>query len=243
VNLESGRALVTGASRGIGRAIAERLSKEGANLFLTGRDEKFLAGLQSALSSGEKSVGFSAADLTDENQVESAFASAIDFLGGLDILINNAGVGIKGSVAEMKLADWDVTLDVNLRAAFLLSKLAAGLMIRQNSGYIINIGSGASQTPIAGFAAYCASKYGLLGLSESLALELREHNIKVSIILPGSTATHFGGGDPDRKIKSKPGVLRPSDVADSVVYLLKQSDIAWTSVMNLRPLNPMKGIK
>jgi len=126
---------------------------------------------------------------------------------------------------------------VNLKAPFLLTKLAAPLMIAQKSGFIINIGSGASQTPIANYAAYCATKYGLLGFSESLALELREYNIKVSIILPGSTATYFSGGTPEERLSTKPGILRPEDIADSVLYLLKQSPQAWTSVMNLRPLN------
>lgn len=101
--------------------------------------------------------------------------------------------------------------------------------------------TGASLTPIANFAGYCASKFGLLGFSESLALELREHGIKVSIILPGSTATHFNSSDPESKLKSQPGLLRPEDVANSVIYLLQQNPNAWTSIMNLRPLNPNKG--
>lgn len=236
MDLKGKRALITGASRGIGKSIAESLSREGVNLFLTGRDKASLKELEELLSADVK-IGTAAADLADENQLEKMFAEAVSFLGGIDILINNAGLGIKGEIKDMPLESWDKTLDINLRAPYMLSKLAANEMISRRSGYIINIGSGASQNPIAGFAAYCASKYGLLGFSESLGLELREHNIKVSIILPGSTATYFGGGNPDERIKSKPGILRPSDVADSVIYLLKQSDIAWTSVMNLRPLN------
>jgi len=236
LDLKGKRTLITGASRGIGKSIAESLSREGVNLFLTGRDKASLKELEELLSADVK-IGTAAADLADENQLEKMFAEAVSFLGGIDILINNAGLGIKGEIKDMPLESWDKTLDINLRAPYMLSKLAANEMISRRSGYIINIGSGASQNPIAGFAAYCASKYGLLGFSESLGLELREHNIKVSIILPGSTATYFGGGNPDERIKSKPGILRPSDVADSVIYLLKQSDIAWTSVMNLRPLN------
>jgi 3-oxoacyl-[acyl-carrier protein] reductase len=237
VDLENKRALITGASRGMGAAIAERLASEGARVFLTARDERLLEKLISDLSAIGADVDFAPADLRDDLQLERVFARGIEFLGGIDVLVNNAGIGIKGNVASMDVADWDRMFAINLRAAFLLSRLATGEMMRQKSGYIINIGSGASQTPIAGYAGYCASKYGLLGFSESLGLELREHNIKVSIILPGSTATYFGGSSPDDKIMSKPGILRPKDVADSVLYLLKQSDIAWTSVMNLRPLN------
>lgn len=243
MDLKDKRAIITGASKGIGRAIAESLAKEGAKLFVTARDGSGLERLKEELLSAGGRVEFAAADLGDDDQLDSMFRSALDFLGQVDILINNAGLGFDRRAVDMSVEDWDTILSVNLRAAFLLSRLAAKEMIKREFGYIINIGSGASQTPYAGFTAYCASKHGLLGLSESLGLELREKNIKVSIILPGSTATNFGGGNPQKKIHSKPGILRPSDVADSVLYLLKQSDIAWTSTMNLRPLNPKRGIQ
>jgi 3-oxoacyl-[acyl-carrier protein] reductase len=235
------KALITGASRGIGRAIAMALASDGVDLFLTARDGDLLGDLKKELTKFNVKVEYKTADLTSENEVEGLFADAIGFLEEINILINNAGIGIRGNVADIEVSDWEKMYLVNLKSAFMLSRLAAREMIRRKSGYIINIGSGASQTPMAGFAGYCASKYGLLGFSESLGLELREHNIKVSIVLPGSTATHFGGGRPEDKISSKPGILRPEDVADSVLYLLKQSDVAWTSVMNLRPLNLKKG--
>jgi hypothetical protein len=111
-------------------------------------------------------------------------------------------------------------------------------MVRQRDGYIINIGSGASTTPIAGMAAYCASKYGLLGFSESLALEMRKSGVKVSIIMPGSTATRFGDSDPETRLKTRPGILLPEDTAAAVMFLLSQPKRAWTSQMNLRPLDP-----
>lgn len=240
MDLKNKKALITGASRGMGAAIAERLASKGIKIFLTARDETSLKRLTSNLSGNGADIDFAHADLADDSQLDRMFAGGLEFLGGIDILINNAGIGINGNVAGMEVADWDRMYAVNLRAAFLLSRLAAREMMRQKSGYIINIGSGASQTPIAGYAGYCATKYGLLGFSESLGLELREQNIKVSIILPGSTATHFGGGSPQDKMTLKPGILRPEDVADSVLYLLKQTDIAWTSVMNLRPLNLKK---
>jgi 3-oxoacyl-[acyl-carrier protein] reductase len=241
MDLNGKKALITGASRGIGKAIAVALASEGVNLFVTARDEERLKQLKEDLSNSNNDIGYGVADLTSENDIDGMFALGIEFLNGIDILINNAGIGIKGNVAEIEVSDWEKMYAVNLRAAFMLSRLAAREMIKNRSGFIINIGSGASQTPIAGFAGYCATKYGLLGFSESLGLELRDHNIKVSILLPGSTATHFGGGNPEKRIAAKPGILRPEDVANSVVYLLKQSDNAWTSVMNLRPLNIKKG--
>jgi 3-oxoacyl-[acyl-carrier protein] reductase len=241
MDLNGKKALITGASRGIGKAIAVALASEGVNLFVTAGDEERLKQLKEDLSNSNNDIGYGVADLTSENDIDGMFALGIEFLNGIDILINNAGIGIKGNVAEIEVSGWEKMYAVNLRAAFMLSRLASREMIKNRSGFIINIGSGASQTPIAGFAGYCATKYGLLGFSESLGLELRDHNIKVSILLPGSTATHFGGGNPEKRIAAKPGILRPEDVANSVVYLLKQSDNAWTSVMNLRPLNIKKG--
>ncbi len=236
--LKGKKALVTGASKGMGRAIAKALAPEGVDLFLTARDGDLLEKLKEELSKSDARAAYKTADLGSEKELSDLFADSVKFLGDIDILINNAGIGIKGNVTEMAVSDWEQMFAVNLKAPFILSRLAAREMIKKRSGYIINIGSGASQTPIAGFAGYCATKHGLLGFSESLGLELRDHNIKVSIILPGSTATHFGGASPENKLSAKPGILRPEDIADSVLYLLKQSDVAWTSVMNLRPLNP-----
>jgi 3-oxoacyl-[acyl-carrier protein] reductase len=240
MRLKGKKALITGASRGIGRAISIALAREGVDLFLTARDDSLLEKLNREIAESGAKAGFKSADLMSESEINEMFIGATKFLGGLDILINNAGIGIKGNVVDIDVADWERVYAINLKAPFLLARLAAREMIKQKSGHIINIGSGASKTPMAEYASYCATKHGLLGFSESLALELRGHNIKVSIALPGSTATHFGGGSPEERISSKPGILRPDDVADSVLYLLKQSDIAWTSVLNLRPLNPNK---
>jgi short-subunit dehydrogenase len=238
MSLEDKRAIVTGASRGIGKAIAESFAAAGIKTFITARNENELASI-AAKSQGR--IGYFAADISDSSQIDYMFSEGMKFLGGIDILVNNAGIGVHGPVISLSIKAWDDMFAVNLKAQFMLSKLAAAQMIKQQSGYIINIGSGASQTPIANYAAYCATKYGLLGFSESLALELREHNIKVSILLPGSVATYFSGGTPEERLATKPGILKPEDVADAVLYLLRQSPQAWTSVMNLRPLNPNKG--
>lgn len=240
MGLENKKVLITGSSRGIGRAIAQALAPEGAKLFLTARDRDSLKDLKATLSEKGVDVDFAAADLADYDQLKEMFSSAIGFLKGIDVLVNNAGIGEKRNVVDMDVAAWDRMFAVNIRAAFILSKMAAKEMMMRHSGHIINIGSGASKTPIAGLAGYCATKHGLLGFSESLGLELRQHNIKVSIVLPGSTATRFGDSDPEKKTAAKPGILRPEDVADAILYLLKQSSIAWTSVMNVRPLDVSK---
>jgi 3-oxoacyl-[acyl-carrier protein] reductase len=237
MGLDGKRALVTGASRGIGKAIAESLTSNGVKTFITARNKTELVAVVSEIRANGGDIDFFSADLSNSGEIETMFAKATGFLGGIDILINNAGIGVHGPALNLSPASWDEMFAINLKAPFLLTKLAAPLMIAQKSGFIINIGSGASQTPIANYAAYCATKYGLMGFSESLALELREYNIKVSIILPGSTATYFSGGTPEERLSTKPGILRADDIADSVLYLLKQSPQAWTSVMNLRPLN------
>jgi len=206
-------------------------------VFLTGRDEKALQRTARDISATGAYVDFAAADLGDNVQIEAMFESAIKFLGGIEVLVNNAGTNIKKTAMDLCVEEWERILAVNLRAAFILSKLAAGQMAQLGEGQIINIGSGASQTPMAEHTAYCASKYGLLGFSESLGLELRGRGIKVSIVLPGSTATYFGGSGPEAKMASMPGMLMPEDVADCVIFLLRQQPGAWTSVMNLRPLN------
>jgi 3-oxoacyl-[acyl-carrier protein] reductase len=238
--LKGKKAIITGASRGIGLAIAKNLAEQGVDLYVTARDNDLLKKARNELSRFEINVGYISADLSDQEDIKKVFNSAIEFLGGLDILINNAGLGVKGDLIEQKPEDWNLMFDLNVRAVFLLSQMAAKVMVKQKSGYIINIGSGASNTPIASYSGYCATKYALLGFSESIGLELRNHNVKVSIVLPGSTATYFGGGEPSDRIAAKPGILRYDDVANSVLYLLKQSDIAWTSIVNLRPLNPDK---
>jgi 3-oxoacyl-[acyl-carrier protein] reductase len=237
MSLDGKRAIVTGASRGIGRAIANSLAAEGVKTFITARNKTELVAVVNEINERGGDISFVSADLSDSDQIEAMFDKAIGFLGGIDILINNAGIGVHGPALNLSPALWDDMFAVNLKAPFLITRLAAPLMVAQKSGFIINIGSGASQTPIANYAAYCATKYGLLGYSESLALELREYNIKVSMILPGSTATYFSGSTPEERLSTKPGILRPEDIADSVLYLLKQSPQAWTSVMNLRPLN------
>lgn len=232
------RALVTGASSGIGTAIAKLFLRSGMRVVVSGRDEKRLM----AFAKEYKEAVIEPADLSDSDQAIRLALNSLKHFAGLDVLVNNAGIGIKRNVIQMDLAEFDLTLDLNLRAPFILSKIIAAHMAESGGGHIINIGSGASYTPIAGYAAYCASKYGLLGFSESLALELREKNIKVSIVMPGSVATGFGGGAPEQKLQAKPGILSPEDVAQAVMFLLDQPPHAWTSQMNLRPLNPDKRI-
>jgi 3-oxoacyl-[acyl-carrier protein] reductase len=230
------RALVTGATGGIGEAIAAALIDAGIKVIASGQNADKLAELKRRFPD----LVIEQADFRNPDAITKLAQKALKHHDGLDILVNNAGIGINGNVVQMDPSDFESMLDINLKAPFILSKIIGQSMALAGHGFIINIGSGASFTPIAGMAGYCATKYGLLGFSESLALELRDFGVKVSIIMPGSTATGFGGGDSESRLKSKPGILLPSDVADSVMYLLNQSERAWTSQLNLRPLNPNK---
>ena len=235
-SLEGLKALVTGATGGIGRAIVEAMVEEKITVIATGRDRRKL----DELAGKYPKLSVMQADLQNEVEINMLSENSLKQSGGLDILINNAGVGFNKKVVDLEPAEFDRVINVNLRAAFLLSRRIGKAMAKRGTGDIINIGSGASTTPIAGMAAYCASKHALLGFSESLALEMRSSGVKVSIVMPGSTATHFGGGDPQRRSKVMPGILMPEDVADTVMCLLHQSRRAWTSRVNLRPLNPEK---
>jgi len=176
-------------------------------------------------------------DVTRENQVKNLIKKTLQKYRRIDILINNAGLGIHKPIIEFTSQDWDITLDTNLKGPFLCTREALPVMIKQKGGQIINIGSLAGKNPIANLAAYCASKFGLIGFSESVGLEVRNHNIKLNLLLPGTVDTSFG----KRKPRAKPGqhpenALTAEEVAEACLFLATQESLAWTSQMNLRPL-------
>jgi 3-oxoacyl-[acyl-carrier protein] reductase len=234
--LRGKRALITGATGGIGQAIVAAFVEAGISVMASGQNPRKL----SELSAQFPGIIIERADFKSGEEALHLANAALKHFGGLDILINNAGFGIMRNATDLEIIDFDAMFDVNIRAPFILAKIIGKAMATAGSGYIINIGSGASYTPIAGMAAYCATKYALLGFSESLALELRDFGVKVTIIMPGSTATEFGGSDSHKRLKEKPGILLPEDIADTVMYILGQSGRAWSSQVNLRPLNPNK---
>ena len=223
-------AIVTGATRGIGRGIATALHAEGARVYLTGRDPA--AATRAATAVGPRAVGL-ACDVRDEAQVRHVF-DRIASDGGLDILVNNAGIGIRGPVAEMSPDDWRATVETNLNGAFYCVRGAVPLMRARGGGYIFNISSLAGKNPIAGLAAYNASKFGLNGFSEALMMELRYDGIRVSYLMPGSVNTGFGGGTTAKQ----DWALQPEDVAEVVLDLLRSPARALYSRVELRPSQP-----
>jgi 3-oxoacyl-[acyl-carrier protein] reductase len=226
-------ALVTGASRGAGRAIALRLAREGMAVAMLARGERELAeAAAEARAAGGRALEL-VADVADETQVRAAFDRARTELGGLDVVVLNAGVSVNGEVASYSLADWRTVLDTNLTGAFLCARAAIPLLRARGGGNLIAIASGAGKQGYARMAAYSASKFGLIGLMQSLAQELGDEAIKVSTIVPGSILTEFGGKPAARQPGRK--YLLPDDLAEAVLYLVRQPPQAWTQELNLWP--------
>ncbi|MDM7922164.1 MAG: SDR family oxidoreductase [Pyrinomonadaceae bacterium] len=230
-------ALVTGGTKGIGFAIAEALAKVGARVFICGRDKNDLKRALESLAA----VGTVAGDVCDvrsEEQVRMVLEECERIFGGLDILINNAGMGYFGTYVQDLTGDqFRQTLETNLFGVFYACHYAIPLLKRRKGGYIINISSLAGQNAHPGMAAYNASKFGLNGFSEALMQEVRQDNIKVTYICPGSVNTYFGGDTPS---DSKMWQLQPGDIAQVVIDLLEMNDRALPSKVEIRPSKPPK---
>jgi NAD(P)-dependent dehydrogenase (short-subunit alcohol dehydrogenase family) len=238
MSIDGCAAIVTGGSRGIGFAIAEALVAHGASVAITGRN---LAHLDEAVATlGARTSGrvhALRADLRDPAAAARAVDAAADRFGGLDVLVNNAGVGLFADTAQMTTEQWRDVIDTNLSGVFYCTHAALPHLKRRGGGWIINISSLAGKNPFAGGAAYCASKAGLNAFSEALMQEVRYDNIRVSSVMPGSVATGFGGrgssGEADWKIA-------PSDVAEIVIELITFPSRSLPSRVEVRPARPKK---
>ena len=234
----SGRAaIVTGGSRGIGLAIAEALAAAGAAVAITGRSQTQLDGAVTRVSRyGAQAIAVRA-DVRDAGDAARAVNGAAEAFGGLDVLVNNAGVGAFANVADMTVGDWQQVIETNVSGVFYCCHAAIPHLRRRGSGWIINISSLASKNPFVGGAAYCASKAALNAFSEALMQEVRHDNIRVSYVLPGSVSTGFGGrgakGTADWK-------LQPEDVAQVVLHLIAHPSRSLPSRVELRPSRPQK---
>jgi 3-oxoacyl-[acyl-carrier protein] reductase len=225
-------AVVTGGSRGIGRAIALRLASLGASVAICGRNQAALERSAEALDKSGSPIFSLVADVTLPADVSSLISKTEATLGPITILVNNAGIGLFGPTHEKTEADWDRVLDSNLKSVFLVSRAVVPSMIRRGAGDIINISSLAGRNTFAGGGIYCASKWGVIGLSGCMAEDLRDQGIRVSVICPGSVATEFSGRGP----KDPSEVLRPEDVAHAVAAIVTQGPQSFISEIHLRPL-------
>lgn len=231
-------AIVTGGTKGIGRAIAEALVRAGLDVCVSARGQTEIDDTLHELTTLQvgRVEGF-VCDVRNHSQVKSLFAHAVSRFGGVDVLVNNAGIGIFASVEEMSPEDFRAVLETNLFGVFYCSHEAIPLLKQRGGGYIINISSLAGANPHPRMAAYNASKFGLNGFSEALMQEVRHDGIKVSYIMPGSVNTEFGGDTPSDKNAWQ---LQPADVARVVLDLLNHDDRALPSRVEIRPSQPPK---
>lgn len=233
--LEGKQAVVTGGTRGIGRAIAHSLLEAGAEVAICGRTEEATAKAVGELATkpGGKVTG-TACDVRDDSQVAAFFRFIQDRFGGHDILINNAGLGIFKPVGEMNYDDWRTVIDTNLTGVFLCCQQALPQFQKRGGGFIINISSLAGKNPFAGGAAYNASKFGLNGFSEAMMLDHRYDNVKVSYVMPGSVDTDFRpGSEGSWKIAGE-------DIAEIVISILSMAPRTLISRVEVRPSKPKR---
>ena len=236
-NLTGKKALVTGGSRGIGKAIAIALAKEGVELAITGRTAADLQTVVEEIKTYGVKATYAVADVEDINAVNYAVAKIVSEIGAIDILVNNAGIGAFGGFLELSPEKWEQIIKVNLLGVYYVTRAVLPPMIERKTGDIINISSTAGQRGAAITSAYSASKFGLLGLTESLMLEVRKHNIRVVALTPSTVATDMAielkltDGNSDK-------VLQPEDLAELVIAQLKLNRRALLKTASLWSTNP-----
>ncbi|MEZ2444088.1 3-oxoacyl-[acyl-carrier protein] reductase [Chitinophaga sp. W3I9] len=236
-SLKGKKALITGGGKGIGRALAVALAQEGVDIALLGRSAGSLEAVAKEISSIGVKAAYATADVSDLLAVNEAVAQLTKELGEPDILINNAGIAAFGNFMELEPAQWEQIIRVNLLGVYYVTRAVLPGMIERKTGDIINISSTAGQRGAPLTSAYSASKFGLLGLTESLMLEVRKHNIRVSALTPSTIATDMAkdlnltDGNPDK-------VLQPEDLAEFVVAQLKLNRRVLVKSAGLWSTNP-----
>jgi 3-oxoacyl-[acyl-carrier protein] reductase len=231
--------VITGSSRGIGAAIARVFAAEGARVVIHGRNEKALAETGKSLAVADDRYTSVIADVVKAGGMKKIIDAAYDTFGVIDVFVNNAGIGVVASITETTEADYDLTMDTNVRSIFNCFRELLPRFQKQGFGQIINISSGAARMGTPNGSVYAASKAAVNVMSESVANEVRNDGIKVSVLSPGSTDTDFGLGSKRRHQQArKTGktMLTPEEVADAVLFLARQNENAFTSMADVRPL-------
>ncbi|HSE42093.1 MAG TPA: SDR family NAD(P)-dependent oxidoreductase [Acidobacteriota bacterium] len=236
MDLKDKVAVITGGSKGIGKAIAENLAMQGCDVVITARSGVDLEKAEREISRIGRKVMPVALDIRNSKEVERLALTVEASFGPPSILINNAGIGTFAEVRNMRDEDFRAVLETNLFGVFYCSRTFLPGMIERKEGHIINISSLASKNPFAGASAYCASKAALNAFAECMMLEVRHHNVKVTTICPGSVKTEFGSG----LSEEKSWALTSQDVADVVLEVLQTSPGSLVSLVDLRPLKPQK---
>ena len=233
--------LITGGTRGIGYALAEALLAAGDHVAITGTtsDSVMRAEHALAVACGDSGrITGIVCDVRDGGDTEAAVRTAAARFGGLDVLVNNAGVGVGVPISEMPHDEWNRIIGTNLTGVFNCCRAAIPVLRQRGGGWIVNVSSLASKNPFVGGAAYCASKAGLNAFSEALMQELRPDNIRVTYMLPGSVATGFSGRESTIGAEWK---LQPDDVAQAIIDVLNHPARSLPSRVEIRPSRPQKG--
>ena len=230
--LEGKVAVVTGAGRGIGRAIAVRLAQSGCRVVLAARSLPQLEEVQKEILSLAREALSVPTDLTRDEDINRLLEKTHETWGSVDILINNAGWGKKAAIVRAKIEDWDQTFKLNLRAPMILSRLVLPPMIAKGEGAIINVGSISGKTGEANAAAYAASKFGLIGFTQSLYEEVREYGVKVAVILPGFVNTPL---IPETPHLDRSKMIQADDIAETVHFVLTSSGTCCPVEITVRP--------
>ena len=236
-SLKGKNAIITGAGRGIGYAVAIALAKEGVNVGLIARSKEQLEKVVKEVESLGVKAAFAVADVSKNEEVIKATEFVTSELGAIDILINNAGIGKFGNFMDLEIAEWEKIIQVNLMGVYYVTRAVLPGMIEQKSGDIINISSSAGQKGAPITSAYSASKFGVLGVTESLAMEVRKHNIRVTALTPSTVATDLAidnnltDGNPDK-------VMQPEDIAEFIVSQLKLNKRIFIKEAGLWSTNP-----
>lgn len=230
-------AVVTGGTKGIGRAIAEALANEGMNVCVGARSLDEVQQTVRELEGLGVSATGAACDVRASEECEALISHAVEELGGVDVLVNNAGIGLFKPVEETTPEEFRAVLETNLFGVFYCTRAAIPEMKRRGGGYVINVSSLAGANPHPRMAAYNASKFALNGFTEALMQEVRHDNIKVSYVMPGSVNTEFGG---DTVSDERAWQLQPDDVARVVVSLLQHDERSLPSRVEIRPSRPPK---
>ena len=230
VSIENKVVVVTGSGRGIGRGIAIELGRLGAQVVLAARSRNELE--ETARMIG-KSASVVPTDVRRKDDLERLFEQTTTALGPVDVLVNAAGLGIFGPVIDFSDEAFEILIETNLRGIFFASRFVLPSMIERKQGHIINIASIAGKVGSANRAVYCASKFGVVGFTESLAEEVRQHGVRVSVICPGSTDTRFSPSETSGKSRER--MLRPEDIAHAVRMIVTQEPNSFVSEIIMRP--------
>jgi len=237
--LEGKIAVVTGAGKGIGRAAAVALGREGAHVVVTARTQSDLEDVAGEIRAFGVQALVVPADVSKTEDVDRLARAAFDTFGRVDILVNNAGVGKNGTVSTLTIDDYDWIMNTNMRSTFLCTKAFMPAMIERREGWIVFVGSGAGTMGLPNEPIYCASKFAQMGFAQSIDYETRPFNVKVSYIAPGGTNTNYGfyngtrtPGDP-----MLDGFLESEDVAEAVIFAVTQPPKSRVFLIGMRPMN------